>query len=816
MKWKACLFGPFSLVGPDGRLFRTRSKRLKAMIAYLASQPSLYADRRALAHALFDEDDLAWSPNFALLLTRAQTALAAHSELSLLYVTPDEVGLCASSFLCDVKAFAEATQRARHERDSLAACAFWQEALDVARATPFSDLEHPLLSPIRSQLQGMVLEALECLATGPLGQKHAPLILERLAEFGFQRTPSSHRVQALMRIYAALGLKEEVVQTFSSYEAQLDDDCGEQVPSAVSSLFESLLSGMDRPQGRRWGIAPESAPMVGRREHLAALMDLVRDDRGRRLTTLTGQSGIGKSHLLRVLFWRVSPLMETAHFDFELQPPDLVARLLTESTCEVVLLDHVEAEHRHTVEQLLRTHPEARFVCASHTRLGLPGEGMMTLGPLELGDPCTPGPAIELLVRNLERVVDPKATGSPDAQLFEMAELCDGIPMALEIAGRLGGSIGVAATIGSLRRNLDALTSDRGSANRRSSLRNAIESSYRNLGPQAQGVVTLVAGLGGRCHIDHLLECSGAMPCDLEEGLLSGLISRDGTSSYVRVLRSTAAALTSVSEGGRSADLFRRFRERSVDWFARRGEETPLDLQIADSLPVALEIVGQLIGEGAGDHATLLFASIRPWLGSSALGTSQLQAVDRFLLVDPRVEAPGWLPAVLSLSAAYFHAGAFERMRELVQIALEMTPERAAASDQRCQLTMQSGLAERALGHPEAAIERYRQALAEADEEVDESTLVKCYYNLGTLLESQERLDEALAAQEAASDHFTAATDPRGGEPCEHMYRAPALSTGCRFGLRRADPRGDPGARAGTQRPARHRRDPPKSGPDRI
>ena len=735
------------------------------MLAFLAAQPSLRADRQWLAQELFDPDELRTGPNLRLLLTRGVSSLASHADLTLLIATSENLALLESNVACDLRDFEKLSSRARSEKDPLAASVAWHDALKVARHKPLSDIDHPLLIPVRERIVGAVLDALVHLAGGPLGPQNAALILERLHEFELEQARDTIRVEQLMRIYAALGLKEEVVRTFTAYESHLDYECGEKVSCALTALLDSLLAGMDHPPHARWGVAPDRPQLtVGREETLRNLVQVLQSPQTpTRLTTLTGQSGIGKSHLLRALFWQLVPHVAAAHFDLEAQPAEVVGKLLQDCPCEVVLIDHVQAEHGPFVAQWLRSHPDTRFLCASQARLRLPDESLMTIGALEVGDPTFPGPAIELLERSLRHVHqngDPTPDPGADRLLFELASLCDGIPLALEIAGRLGGSIGVRATISSLRRNLDALTNDRRDSNRKASLRNAIASSFQNLGSEAQRLVEFLAKLGARCHVDHLLECADAVPCDLEEGVLSGLVVREHKGTYVRVLRSTGALLRELGKPEPHAKQIALFRVRSVHWFQGKAAEVPLDLEIADSLPLSIEMANNLIEAGATEDAIRLFASIRPWLGSHHLAASQLERIDGALkgLTTEDLEKP---EALLTLSAAYFHAGAYVQMRDTVSEALRSLQHANLSGDIRCQLKMQRGLAELVMGNPQGAILSYQQALSAADASVGEGTWVKCYYNLGTLLEAQERLKEALEAQEAASGHFSNETDPR-------------------------------------------------------
>jgi tetratricopeptide (TPR) repeat protein len=171
-------------------------------------------------------------------------------------------------------------------------------------------------------------------------------------------------------------------------------------------------------------------------------------------------------------------------------------------------------------------------------------------------------------------------------------------------------------------------------------------------------------------------------------------------------------------------------------------------------------MVDHLVG-ARPTEAMWLFAAIRPWLGSWSVAASQVEQIDE-LLMGTEVEGDSvWASAILALSATYCHAGAFKRMSETAAYALAVAATATLATDTLCQMHMQFGIAMRALDRFEEAIEAYQRAIPLADPLSGDATLVKCYYNLGALLETQERLPEALIAQESAADHFSETTDPR-------------------------------------------------------
>jgi len=765
MKWKLSLFGFFRLVGPDGRALQTKSDRLKVLISFLSGQPSYCATRRHLAEALFDPVDQSRLPNLAVQLTRATNSLSSHGDLTLLISTNDQVGLVEDNIEIDIAVFEDLIRRARTEIDPTAANRMWREALLIGDRRPMIDLEDPLLVPLKHRVAQEVLEGLAGLVRGTLGDEDTALVLSRLGEFELEHQTSLLGVERLMCVYAALAMKEELIQAFTAYEAHLDYECGERAPDGLATLFNSLLAGLDQPKQTPIGQCPaRPSATFGRQDVLDGLRASLISVEGRRVTTLTGQSGIGKSHILQELFWLLSPCVAVGFFDLETMPTDVASKQLRERTCDVVMIDHAQSDHRGWLAQLVRTFPATKFVCASQIRLGFSDEQLVILGPLSQTDQTDSGGAAREMLASCIGAVTSAPGRLPDRPddrlLIELAALCDGIPLALEIAGRMGGSTGLEATVKCLRRNLNGLRNDRRNSDRRSSLANAIESSYRSLGDQSRRLVALLSCTGLRCHVDHLLTATDSYLCDLEEAILLGLVVRDPVAPYVRVRHTTALFVSAIAAPD-TLERYHSFCLSSQAWFEGQASLSPLDLGVADSLPVALQMTKTLVEDGSPEEAVALFASVRPWLGSVSLLPADLGSVEGVLATVESMEFAAYPLAVLTLAAAYFHAGEFSKMDAVVETAVGSAAFANLSADLRCQLCMQRGLAKRCLGDLTSAIDSYRSAVAMADTAISNATLVKCYYNLGTLLESQERLDEALEAQECASEHFSVDTDLR-------------------------------------------------------
>ncbi|MER5929117.1 NB-ARC domain-containing protein [Streptomyces sp. NPDC002054] len=212
-------------------------------------------------------------------------------------------------------------------------------------------------------------------------------------------------------------------------------------------------------------LPPESASFVGRVRELGLLDALLRE---RRLITVTGVGGVGKSRLALRAVRDLARPRRPAHRDgvwwVELSPlrdPELLTatvahalglavqstRSLDEELCswmadkELLLVldtcEHLVAASRHLVGELLQTAPGLTVLTTTREPLGCPGEALLELCPLPAD-----GPDSDALTLFRERALTAtaRATGlfADPGRAALAAEVCrrlDGIPLALELAG---------------------------------------------------------------------------------------------------------------------------------------------------------------------------------------------------------------------------------------------------------------------------------------------------------------------------------------------------------------------------------------------
>jgi predicted ATPase/class 3 adenylate cyclase len=229
-----------------------------------------------------------------------------------------------------------------------------------------------------------------------------------------------------------------------------------------------------------------SGPLLGREDEVAELLGLLRD--GRRLVTITGAGGSGKTRLaLQVaaelvgavadgVFWvGLSSLTEADLVSTEIAhaigAPDDLAGFLRDREL-VLLLDNFEhlLEAAPTVADLMATAASLRVLVTSRAPLRVSGETEFQLDPLKSGD------AVALFV---ERGLAVGRSVEPDATAEAICARLDDLPLAIELAAARLRLFGPEALLERLESTLPLLTGgSRDAPERQQTLRATIEWSY--------------------------------------------------------------------------------------------------------------------------------------------------------------------------------------------------------------------------------------------------------------------------------------------------------------------------------------------------
>ncbi|MDX3661872.1 BTAD domain-containing putative transcriptional regulator [Streptomyces sp. ID05-26A] len=386
------VLGPLRVVAADGAPVEVRGKRLRWLLIRLAMEPgSVVAPDRLIADLWPDEPPVDGVAALQSLVSRLRRVLGAAV-----------VSSHASGYRLEASTDVEAFARTRD-------ASLWRGA--AFEEAPFAVDEAVRLALLRDDLAG--LEALA--AAHPLRED----------------------VQArLMLALNAAGRRSDALAVFARVRTALADELGVDPGEALAAAHLTVL----RERVARGNLPAPVGSFVGRDADLVALASLLRDNR---LVTLTGFGGVGKTRLAlthaasvpQAWFVELDSTAEPlAALDAALGPNPLAAPLFSRLGSSLVVLDnceHVVDAAAALCERLLAEAPDARVLATSREPLGIPGEVVCPVAPLDLDH------AVRLFSARVGSVFDPDVARRVCAAL-------DGIPLALELAAARARSLSAA------------------------------------------------------------------------------------------------------------------------------------------------------------------------------------------------------------------------------------------------------------------------------------------------------------------------------------------------------------------------------------
>lgn len=458
------------------------SARTRALLAYLALEADKPHTREELAALLWSERlDRTARRNLSQALNNLQSAIHNRdAQPPFLLVTPNDIQFNrASDVWVDVWEFQQGASRGESEAALQAAIALYRGELLSEFFLSESPLFEEWLLLTREKFHQAAIGALTQLlrhheGRGADGYTDTITTALRLLELE-QWREVAHR--ALMRALALRGEPNAALAAYERCRAILAAELGVEPEPDTRTLAEQIRQGkvelLALPHVPRHNLPAPLSLFIGRKAEVTQVQALITESKYR-LVTLVGVGGIGKTRLSQQAASRVVEsfkdgvwLAEFASLHNPALVPQEVARalgvpesnsyVLLETLCAFVrektmllVLDnceHLIAACAHVAERLLRVAPKLQVLVTSREPLGLTGEVLYRVPPLQLPtsenelapDELAGLESVRLFVERV-RAVQPQFQLTR-ANAHAVAQICrrlDGIPLALELAAARG------------------------------------------------------------------------------------------------------------------------------------------------------------------------------------------------------------------------------------------------------------------------------------------------------------------------------------------------------------------------------------------
>ena len=491
------LLGTFQVVTEGRILDGFRSDKARALLAYVAAEPTAVHNRTTLATLLWpDYTESAARTNLRNVLSNLRKLL------------PDSLTISRQTVQCHLPAITTDLQQFQQllERDPQTAVTLYQGDFLSGLILPDADPFNEWRSRLQERLHQQMMQALSQLIEQSLVKKEWTEAIS-WANHQLELTPwheSAHRT--LIQALAAQGNMAEALAQYDTCRAILRDELGLEPAAETRTLLAQISADLPAITN----LPHIAAPLVGRASEVEETKLAIEQHR---LVTLLGQGGIGKSRLALAVgrplintfedgVWlvalagvaagepdRIYTAIGTAlNIDFQ-NDQSLLEQLIAALSQRHILLilDNFEqlVDIADCLLPLLTAVPQLHLLITSRVRLQLAGERVLPLASLP------PEAASQLFISQAQTVVsDFVLSHDNQTAVTQICELVEGLPLGIELAASWVEHFSCAEIAAAIADNHAFLARQSGDNGRRHhSLRAVFEHSWGFLSSQEQRVL---------------------------------------------------------------------------------------------------------------------------------------------------------------------------------------------------------------------------------------------------------------------------------------------------------------------------------------
>ncbi len=465
----------------------------------------------------------------------------------------------------------------------------------------------------RERLRQLALEGLQRYAGRLMGARQYAQAARTLRQLLRLEPWQESAHQQLMLALARGGDYTAALEQYETIRHLLAKELNVEPMPETSRLYERIRAARDLPF--RHNLPPQPTPFIGREAALQELAGLLADP-ARRLVTITGPGGAGKSRLALqasagltgtflhgVCLVPLAPLASAEHLHIAVggalgfpfagkdDPKQLLLRYLQEKELLLVLdnCEHLSGV-ADFVTEVLRAAPQVKILATSCERLNLVEEWLFELGGLaypanESGQTWSHYSALRLFVESARRVqkgYNPKPADWPD--ILRICQLVEGLPLGIELAAACARHYSCREIAAEIEQGIDILAAPwRNVPVRHRSLRAVFDHSWGLLSPEAQRALRQLAVFRGGFTLQAARQVAGAsletLHALIDRSLLHWSVSLDEAKRFdLHELLRQYAYERLVDSGEEQAA-----RIRHLDFFLELAEAGNLGLDGAEA-----------------------------------------------------------------------------------------------------------------------------------------------------------------------------------------------------------------------------------------